>query len=88
MKKRGRALRRRYGHAEATRDYEYVVYPRVRVEGEGVKVPGFGEKGFQAAKRLAKEKWGPGAGIYNVSKGHFVAWINFNGRLVPLGSGR
>jgi hypothetical protein len=79
-------LRRRYGRSEATRDYEYVVYPSTIVQGEGVRVPGFGEAGFQAAKRFAKERHG--SGIYSVSKGRFVGWINFNGRLVPIGYGR
>lgn len=79
-------LHRRYGRATATRDYEYVVYPSTRVEGAGVNVAGFGEKGFQSAKRLAKGH--PGSGIYSVSKGRFVGWINFNGRLVPIGYGR
>ena len=82
-----RTLRRRYGRAEATRSYEYVVYPECRVAGEGVTVWGFGEKAFQRAVAVAKTHWGErwGAGIYSVGKGRFVSYVGRRGRMVPIG---
>ena len=67
------------------RHYDYVVYPSVRVEGEGVKALGSGAAGLTAAKALAKKR--PGSGIYNVSRGGFDGWINYNGRYVSFRRG-
>jgi hypothetical protein len=78
--------RRRKTHRDPqrTRDYEYVVYPSTRVEGHGIKVLGTGFKNahLAAAKKVAKLH--PGSGIYSVSKGGFVGWINYNGRYVSF----
>jgi hypothetical protein len=68
----------------ATRDYEWVVYPEPRVAGEGIKIrPSSLTRGFEEAKRVAKER--PGSGIYSVTHGRFVGWVNFNGRFVRFG---
>ena len=77
--------RARRGRAGATRSYEYVVYPSTRVEGEGVKIDGFGEKGYQAAARFAKSLPQWGAGVYSVSKGRFVSYVGSRGKMIPIG---
>ena len=70
--------------ALATRDYEYVVYPSTVVSGDGVEVTGLGKKGLRAAVAVAKKN--RGSGIYGISHGGFVGWVNYNGRYVPLGT--
>jgi hypothetical protein len=74
-----------------TRNYEYVVYPQARVEGEGIKVvpSSLGSNvGLNRAKSIAKTQYGSGAAIYSVSKGRFVGWITPTGRYSPFGRGR
>lgn len=63
-----------------TRNYEYFVYPNMRVEGEGIKIsPSSLVSGLDRAKETAKAL-GPGAGIYSVTHGRFVGWITPSGR--------
>jgi hypothetical protein len=67
----------------ATRDYEWVVYPSTHVAGDGITIrPSSLTRGLDKAKAVAKEH--PGSGIYSVSRGRFVGWINFKGRYVPF----
>jgi hypothetical protein len=68
------------------RNYEFVVYPSTRHEGEGVKVPGSfaSPKSLRAAIKVAKDTYGPGAGIYSVTRGAWEGWINHNGRYVSF----
>lgn len=65
------------------RNYEYVVYKSTRHEGKGHEIPG-GYNSLPAAKAYAKATFGPGAGIYGVSRGAWEGWINHNGRYVSF----
>lgn len=66
------------------RDYEYAIYKQPHVQGDRVVVPGsrMSDKGEKAAIDFAKENVGAGAGIYSITHGRFVGWINPNGRFV------
>ena len=69
---------------QPTRDYEYVIYKHPHHRGDGVIVPKsrLSDKGERAAIDFAKKNVGDGAGIYSITHGRFVGWINPNGRFV------
>ena len=67
----------------ATRNYEYVVYPEPRVAGEGYKI--IPSTLVNEKPAIAYAKRHPGSGIYSVTKGRFIGWVNFNGRFVRFG---
>lgn len=77
-----RGARNRSSHT-ATRNHDYVVYRHVRVEGEGLIVHGMGKPALRSAVAMAKT-YGPGAGVYSISKGSFVGYITDSGRWRPF----
>ena len=66
------------------RTYEFVVYQQPHVQGKGINVPNTTIRDVKKAVAFAKQHVGRGAGIYSITKGRFVGWINPNGRFVSF----